>query len=245
MFADIPNCFQPTKGERLGLVGSLPTALKQRFFGLWSSQASKQDHESHIKTFYGKYRDNPDEVDLADIGSGYLHTMVSTTLQCLQDDYRHLVDVGCGNGSVSLLPSLATKHYTGVDLLITTLAKEPNHTFIESSISPDLKIDGDVHPRLFLFANILCYLDNLDSVFQFLNTNCMSEDILLVVEPTTSIFWETYFDGIKLNLRKSDEITKHAEFYNWRPMHRGHLCMYHHRGLHLAKLTNLLVFKRQ
>ncbi|WP_131664972.1 hypothetical protein [Tritonibacter mobilis] len=179
-------------------------------------------------------------------------SFVSDTLGGLELD--RLVEMGCGQGKITtLLDSTLgnVKRYIGIDLYISKLqwqlsAQDTRIEFLEGCV--EQKIDevgrSGAGTSSFLSVNFLCYLDSLD---KFLTVNggsiASSGEDLLIIEPFPSIFWETWFDGIFIQLRSPSEMRRFFEDRGWKLCEVRKLYLFQIFGLNFWPVSYGLHFK--
>lgn len=207
--------------------------------------ASESSQNKLIRAFYRTHRQEPEKVDIADNSTGLLTQMLQYALTKYSADCSHFVDLGCGNGSAMALLPEKNIRYTGIDLYIDNVSQDDLHEFIEADISGNLKIVRDSkNQTLFLAANLLCYLQDLSSITSFLDSNVQSSDYLIVVEPTGTLFWETYFDGIRLSVRSKQDLVLPFQKSGWTFVEETGLFLKELSGRPFLQVSRLLVFKR-
>ena len=182
---------------------------RNMFYLLFSIKNARTDIQNkRIAEFYKTYRDAPEDVDLADVDTGHLTEPLRDVLNEKSTVYDRIVDLGCGKGTIANFVTSTDTTYIGIDLIITAESDRKNCTFIEAPINEDLRIEALEKTTLFIASNLVCYMPSEREITAFLANNSRLGDYLLVIEPCNPLLWETCFFGIKIKIRKKEEIVR-------------------------------------
>jgi hypothetical protein len=108
----------------------------------------------------------------------------------------------------------------------------------DASFSPPFK------PNLVFSSNALCYLRSPEIVLKRAVSLLEAGGFLVLIEPLPSLFWETYFSGIHLNLRPRGALRPVLEGLGMTFVGDHLLYAFRVAGQHLWPIACLTIFRR-
>jgi SAM-dependent methyltransferase len=151
---------------------------------------------------------------------------INSVVPVFGSNAARILDIGCGD--LVLLRKLTSDYsrpetYFGVDLL-------PPVTANVEAMAPSGFVEGDVcHVKLpeglkvnlVFSSNTLCYVPDLLPLMANIGP-CLSDGgYWIVIEPFPSLFWETYFEGITLELRRPESLGAKLREGGWTEIGRS------------------------
>ena len=204
--ARISDLFVLSAPPNEALLKSVWAGIRSRIARLFSKPLRNTEQLSWVTSFYRENRAAPTEEAILDTSTGLI-AAVEHYLVPILGEVETVVDLGCGDAALSRSSHIGAKIYIGVDLYISTHANREGIHFIENSIDGSLNIKGLRRGKVvFVLVNVLCYSVTTDDLKDFFQMNAMPGDLLLLVEPINSIYWENYFSKIRLSLRSIKEL---------------------------------------
>lgn len=195
----------PLSGWQSSLA-SLRDGTMSRIRRLHAVKLTSSEQLKSIETFYKKNRSSPADENIVDASTG-LKQAVTGYFEKLLPRVETVVDVGCGEAILASACFRASKIYVGIDLYIDKKTELAGVNFIEAPISEKIDVTPLRRGRaLFVLVNLICYARSPTEVISFIRRNAQADDLILLIEPTKSIFWENYFSSIHLSLRGKREL---------------------------------------
>lgn len=186
-----------------------------------------------VRLFYEIARGNEPDHDIIDMSQGtyrgFLDLLPEDVSTYLNPRAR-VLDLGCGN--LSFLHHLNNRSvppldYYGVDILppSDTAAKilRPRWVFQQGDMGL-IKLECPFAPNLVLACNSFCYLEDPNPLIRQAANALTDGGSFVLIEPVPSLFWETYFSGVHLHLRKRG--AHNAIMAERRLVHRGDYVLY-------------------
>ncbi|GHU42225.1 hypothetical protein FACS1894190_11300 [Spirochaetia bacterium] len=173
-------------------------------------------HTDGIKTFFeNNYYIKSDELIFDGSTFEYYSKIERTIDISVLNDYN-IIDLGCGLGS--LYHWLQTKNicahsFTGLDFAIKNLLIGDNAVLINDNLSNVNNYFFENTNNIVFMTNALCYTD--DVLFKNALRCMRNNDELIIIDPSSNIFWDAHFNGIKPIYRKVNRVMQmliHEEF---------------------------------
>lgn len=157
-----------------------------------------------VENFFAKNRYNEDNVDIIDLSFGpYNAFVLDLKKSVLSHKKLKILDLGCGGATLLNFlekEEIQFEKYIGVDLVIT--AKELSRIgyridFIESDIQ-NVNLENQKFDLVFA-CNSIVYCADKSAVIKTALDHLNDDGIFCAIEPVKSLFWEAYFNKIRLN----------------------------------------------
>ena len=202
-----------------------------RFSPIFHRIGRRQDTQ-RVSSYYRAQRYNEADVDILDTSTSWF---AKFSFQFLRDTLSHqffhsVVEIGSGQlKTVHELEKIDCQfdHYTGIDLYISDgeISKAGMDRRIEL-IQGDARQElSDVLSRyrdscLIISINSLCYVDELDflKIYDPGTSIAPCDELngaLFLIEPFPSIYWESWFDNIRIFLRYPKYIINNLSTSYW------------------------------
>lgn len=203
--------------ERVLLDGLTPTGVLWSIFLALVSRVraplarTPSGGSNSVETFYRNARGREEEYEIVDLSRGPYRQLLANLTRCVPV-YLHssakILDLGCGD--LHLLHHLERSaalpfSYWGVDILApSTKARRllgSSYGFETLDLETTAFTPPFV-PNLIFSSNALCYVRQHDAVLKRAAQLVEKDGFVVLIEPLPSLFWETYFSGVHLTLRR-------------------------------------------
>lgn len=198
------------------LRGILAALLAKLNKALDRSEFSRKLQEKRVGNFFSENRNTPEDEKIRDAENGFNFPPLNRVIQICHKDIDTIVDFGCGTGAVSEIARKFNLNYCGVDLVVPNIAQSTEITLVEKSILELQHIPYQNTRKLFILSNTACYIDDLSELVRVLTDLSAQGDKCFVIEPSASLFWENYFSGIQVFLRRKMKIVECFHREGWR-----------------------------
>ena len=164
--------------------------------------------------FMRMFRHQEHTEDVVDMSFGPYSKLLSDIqkyIPSLNNGESTITDLGCGGATLLKFlnhSNINFNSYKGIDLHIGQMElnlSDKNITFEENDLQA---IIPESDCNLIFACNSFVYCKNIKAVTENISERQNHNKYLVIIEPIKSLFWETYFDGIKLNYRSDKTMSQ-------------------------------------
>lgn len=198
-------------------LGSFKKVLKQYFvsFKSYLMYPFLRKSESATKQFFSKIYDKTKTDDLIFDGesSGYFEKIQSLISN---KEYNVVYDCGCGEAALYnylMATGIKFEKYIGIDFAVSSKKIDQTAEILTDDIvQHNYELEGRT---LFVFCNVLCYMQK-DDVEKFLNKVSNPNVDILIIDPIPSLFWDATFDRVRLHYRSIKKVRRLMNKFKFR-----------------------------
>jgi SAM-dependent methyltransferase len=202
------------------IIRQVKDGIRSRIVG--RAKVMPLSQRDNVAKFFGHARGNEVGHDIVDLNSFAYKSMLERLIYDDLFDGKRVLDLGCGSAPILRFMSdhsIKPLRYVGVDLttdnVVAPIDLAQRSKFINSDVC-NIEFEYIDEAEVIVAFNLLCYLERIDELLKLIKSK--PGVVLLLAEPSPSIYWESYFSGVHVYLRSKSALRNALVSSGWRPV---------------------------